>query len=523
MRRFWSVGAPCGVRQLLIGLAAAGLFGASPAAARFLPDPAEIGTPGDRKLVDEALSQLTVPGQATPAEALATLDRALTQLSEPSESRGIIQFLRAGLLSERDQDVAAREAIDESVRLLPGYSGPLLTAATLYSYSDQPTLAADYLLRATEIDPEMTRRFEEYDLNNILQRLSVLMEARRIKMLSERLLAIGWRGEGLGSRSRLALNAIEARVEEGDVAGARGLIPKLLLPRHSRDLLMQSKFRELWPDLERWAGSKLEKQWSVYLREARDRWQASKDPATALDYAIALEEANHNDTMIREMLPLFSSLDPQDDYDLIFVAAKLAEALARKGRWDDIEKMFESGARAWPLGGHANALNIAANRARFAFYRGKAVEALAGIDAAIADSARWREQVNRGGLAAMHYYRACILHKLGRTEDAALSRTIVGQVHGPASLARLFLCLDKPETARQVLISALADEVKRAEVLGFVQKDSAPAIRSDYGGWLDARFEEMRTDPQLLSKVAKYGRVLPFSLSEGAPLEAQVP
>ena len=146
-------------------------------------------------------------------------------------------------------------------------------------------------------------------------------------------------------------------------------IPKLLLPSHSRLLLIQNKYQGLWPDIESWAGPKLEKQWLIYLAESREKWRATNDPAQAKAYADALSDAGHDDTLIREMLPLFSKrLDPEKDYDLMLVASQsLSAALAREGRWDDIEAVFKKASEAWPLGSEANALNIAAGRARYLF------------------------------------------------------------------------------------------------------------------------------------------------------------
>lgn len=498
-----------------IALASAALA-AAPAAAQFLPDPAEAAMPAERQLLDETLALLMKPRQ-TPDEVLAALDPALARLNRPTAARGLVQYLRARALSARNRDPAAREAIDESIRLLPGYSGPLLGGAEIYAYLDLPATAADYLVRASELDPETVRGVDEYEIDNILRRLRAQREERRIRLLSERLLEIGWLGRGVEQRSRLALEAIEARVEEGDVAGARTLVTKLLLPQHSRTLLMQNRYRELWPDIERWGGSKLERQWSIYLREAREKWQSSREPARAREYVRALEAAGHHNTLIREMLPLFSSIDPREDYELMFVAPPLAVALAGQGRWDEAEKLFEDAAEAWPLGRDANALNIAANRASHLFHRGRTAAGLAAMDSAIADARRWKGQVNADALATMHHYRACMLHKMGRGGDAALSRAMALRVLGPAAVAGLYLCLDQPEYARQALIAALEQEDLRDEVIGFVQKSSSQPMQSDYGRWLHDRYEALRSDPKLIAEVLKYGRILPFSLSEGAP------
>lgn len=491
---------------------------AAPLRAEFLPPPDKIALPQERALFNSTLSRV-LDKPNVDAAALPVLDEALAKLGEPTKLRGFVQFLRAGALAHQNKP-AALEAIDESVRLLPGYSGPLLGASNIYAYSDRPAQAADYLMRASQIDPDIVRQIDEYEINNIFHRLSFRQDDRRARLLSERLLELGWLGESLGSRSNLARRAIEARMSEGDTNGARRLIPKLLLPAHSMSLLMDNEYRDLWSDIERWAGAELEKQWPIFLSEAREKWAASRDPAAAKSYAQALAAAGHYDTLIKEMLPLFSKpLNAEEDYDLIFAAATLADALARKGRWVELETMFDRASKVWPLGGDANALNLAANRARYMFYRGKTAEALAVMDTAIADAARWQGQVNGDALAAMHRYRACMLHKLGKGDEAAVSRAIAADLLGPSSRAELFLCLDQIEAARSVLIKALADEKSRDSVIAFVQKSDVPPMQSDYGRAIEERHAALRSDPKLLAEVAKYGRVLPFTLSQGAPPE----
>lgn len=506
----------------LSSLIVAALLLASPAIAELLPRPDRIALPQEKPILTDTLLKLLKAPDTTRAEALATLDGALARLPQPTKLRGFVQFVRAGALIGRDAPAPAREAIEESIRLLPDYSGPLLGAVHIYAYSDQPGPAADYLLRASRIDPQMVAKIPEYEIQNIVRRLEFAADYRRIRTLGERLVAIGWRAESLSGQSALVRRAIEARLLESDLAGARALLPKLLSPTDSRILLMQNRFRPLWPDIEQWAGSKLEKQWQVYLAESRERWDASKDPANALPYLQALDKAGHDETIIRTFLPLFSQpLNHSRDQDLIFVASPLANALARRGRWDDAEAMYDHAMKVWPLGKGANALNLSANRARQLFYRGKTDEGLLAIDATLAEAARWKDEINGDAIAAMHHHRACMLHALGRDAEGLLSRTAVMAQRGLVGQAELFLCLDEPNSARDTLIAGLADEDAREDILSFLQNSDAAPMQSEYGRISQARARALRSDPQVLVAVVEHGRVLPFTLSEGAPVEAK--
>lgn len=487
--------------------------------AEYLPFPQDIATQSEQALLAKVLSRFSEASREDSADALHQFDEALVQLKEPTPLRGLVQFFRANILFGQDKDADAALAIDESMRLLPSYSGPLLLASRVHAYSDRPGMAADFLLRASTIDPDVVREFDEYDLSSLLHRLEAKDDQRRLHLVSERLLEIGWIGEGLELRSWIALKAIEGRMAVGDVAGARTLVPKLLVPNHSHRLLVANSYRELWPDIEQWAGSKLEKQWRIYLGEAREKWRASRDVSTVRDYVAILAAAGHDRTVIAEMLPLFSSLDKLKDHDLIFVASPLAGALARAGRWDDVERIFSQAQEVWPLGEQANALNIAANRARFLFYRGKTNEALELMDQTIAQARKWQGEVNSNALVIMHHYRACMLHQLGRVSEAGLSVAIALSGSRPEARARLHLCLDQPDRARQVMLDALTKEGTRNDVLSFMQPIPDNPVDSDFGRKTARNAETLRRDPKLVAEAAKHGRVLTFSLEDGAPRE----
>ncbi len=95
------------------------------------PLPEEILEPGERLIFSDLYSKLEhIEGSA---EALVVLDNALTKLRQPTKLRGMVQNYRAGILLYMDKFQAAIDAVDESIRLLPGYSGPLITAASTYA------------------------------------------------------------------------------------------------------------------------------------------------------------------------------------------------------------------------------------------------------------------------------------------------------------------------------------------------------------------------------------------------------
>ena len=505
-------------RAAAIAVAASlALAGIAPAPAEPLPRPESLV--GSEAMVRE-LSEMLVSGEADAGARLERLDAMLAELRQPNELRGLVQHLRAIHLLPMGREAAAREAIEESVRLLRGYSAPLFVASYLELSADRAAEAADYFIRASEIDPHLARGIMPYDLRNLIGRLNGSNDHRRLGRLAERLIAIDWQGRDVELRSRLALEAVRARAAAGDVAAARDHVTRLVAPAHLQALLLDNRYRELWPDLETWGGSRQERQWPPYLAELKAQFATSGEPVAALRYAEALRAAGHYRTIAREIGPLFDrSLDPQEDYDLLWVAPMVADALARLGRWAEIEPMFDRAARTWPLGSDANALNIAGNRARFMLLAGDARASADALDRVIEDAGRHGGQVSRNALATMHLHRACALQEAGREHETVASAAEVLGAGDPTLAAGLHLCFGQHAAARAALIAGLANEATRSSVLWYAQRSDAPPVQSDYGRRMAARLQALKEDASLLRAVAQYGRVLPHSPSAGAPPE----
>ena len=452
---------------------------------------------------------------------LAVLDKALAKLGRPTKLRGVVQFMRAKALDGSQEANMAMAAIVESVRLLPDHSAPLIAASEIYTFSGEPGIAADYLIRATQKDPAAARQIDAYEIDALIGRLESANDHRRVGKVSDTLLNIGWVGRDLTSGSSLARDAIKRRMSEGDVEGARALIPKLIVPADSRALLSLRAYQALWPDLEAWGGPKLRRQWKVYLDEARARWIASSSADSTRDYVAALAEARHDQTLIREILPILSEVADEDHFGMVFVVAPLARALVRQNQLDQAREMLDAAEKVWPLGSEANALNITLTRARVLLNTDRPAEALTMSEKALAEAKKWGEQINGSAVSAMHAYRACALHELGRTADAAESITIT-LTGGPILATEVYLCLDDVSAARQVLLNALKRPGQREDVIRYLQLDEPDYGSGKYSLKTRARLEELKKDSTLASELSKYGRVLPYELREGAPLEMSV-
>ena len=493
------------------------LSDSTPAGPRYFPAPEDFTGPGEQALLTGLTRSFAEQGATK--RTLLTLDEALGELPRPSKLRGVVQFMRSGFLIASNREAEAIDAIEESIRLLPGYSAPLLSAASAYAYANEPGKGTDYFLRAAEVDPQSVRKVDDYEVDNLMRRLNVARDERRARMLSDRLLEIGWVGSSLKSRSDLARTAIEQRIEDNNVAAAKALIPKLLVPAHTYELLIDKKYSAIWPDLEAWAGPRLENQWATYLREARDRWAPSKDVVATRDYLAALRAAGHDRTTIRDILPVFErKLDPVRDNELQFVVAGVANALANEGRWNEVQALFAKAQDVWPLERkNVNSMNIAANWASNLLFEGKYEQALQRMDVALDLARQW--EINPDAVGQMYAYRACALHQMKRDSEAGVSIGIASAVGFPNDLAYLHLCTGDRVAARQVLLDGLKSETGRGRVLAFMQKTSSRAVDSEYGRRLRAEIDQVKANPEILAEVQKYGRILPYSEGDGAPSE----
>ncbi|HWJ39005.1 MAG TPA: hypothetical protein VNR86_09640 [Sphingomicrobium sp.] len=499
------------------GILIASLAATSPARASYLPAPSELITPGEQALLGDAVRAVMSGNEEGSAAQIALLDSILAKDVEPTKFRGYNQMIRSNLLLDADRNIEAMAAADEAVRLLPGYSGPLLTAMQAYAYSDKAGQAADFLLRASDVDPDAVKEHvDDYDMFNLINRLRAAKDEHRLQIVSDRILAIGWRGQKFDSRSDLATQAIKLHLGKGDVAGARALVPELIEPEQTYDMLASNRYREIWPDLEKWAGPKLARQWELYLTESRSRWSASHAPEAADAYLNALLTAGRYSDVASDILPAFSNLGNARDYDLLFRVSGVARALVGLGRWNDVRTLYAAAERTWPLGKDVNALNVTGNEARYALSMGEPKRALDLIDRTIAEAQRTPQSINSDAIIGMHLARTCILHELGRGSEAGSSMAIASGTGDTESAVKLRLCIGDMNAARDVLIRALADDSHRDGAIALLQPDGAPLSKSPFELRLRNQWDRLRSDPKVLAELSKYGRILPFTVNEAA-------
>jgi tetratricopeptide (TPR) repeat protein len=280
------------------------------------------------------------------------------------------------------------------------------------------------------------------------------------------------------------------------------------------ELLIDARYRELWPSIEAWAGSDLSKQWAAYRDELKREWEASNDFEAGTAYARALAAQGDYRTVVATFLPFLSTdLPSPPPHGFEYLASPVSRSLSAVGRHDEGLALLRRLEAMVPPDQDVQRLNFSANIAREQLAAGRPAEALASIEQSLQQARRHGEAVNVSALVSMHNVRACALHGLGRGADAADSIAYVTAHQGGhlATYISLLACLGRKDDARNFLITALADDGQRSAALFFVQPNTF-VPRTDYQVSLDRFRRGLITDLEVIATAKRYGRILAFPL-----------
>jgi tetratricopeptide (TPR) repeat protein len=475
-------------------------------------------TPEERPLLPR-FADATVKIRAGSPDALAVLDQLVTSLPRPTPFRGMVQLARVTALVQLDRHDDAFQPIEEAIRLLPEHAIPKLIGAEIYTYSTNPSRAADLWLTASREDPEAARQINDYHVKSLLGRLEDEGDDRRADLVSNRLVEIGYAGGLTKDRSARALSVIQSKIKAADVTGAVALVPALVTPGHFVSLLVDKRYSKLWPAIEEWAGTRLEKQWPVYLATLDREWEASRSLDAAAAYANALVDVNDHAAVVAKFMPLLApeKLLPSDA-DAEYLAPIIAGALAKMGRANEGIELLRRLLLVWPPATDARGLNISANLARQQLFDSRTEDALKSITQVLADAAARGPLINRSALAAMHLVKACALHKLGRTAELTDSKAVIiaNQIGSPGPYIAMLACTNDRPSAKAFLLARLNDENRRGFALQYLQP-TEEEFQQPYRKALQPFQDGLRRDPELLKLATRYGQILSFPVSGRLP------
>jgi tetratricopeptide (TPR) repeat protein len=506
-------------RPRLAFLLAAAIAAAGPAAARPMPPLDELATsPAEQALIPRFQALISPAGSRDPAERLRQADALLAELPRPTPLRGAVQMARSNFLEAVQRQTEAVGAAHEAIRLLPGYSGPLVSAAMLEAYREHPTESVDHLLAAQAIDPELIGRLDEYDVNTLVRRLDQGDDREALARLAELLARVEWK-KAPDTASRLALARIEARLDSGDGDGAESLVADVVEPELFSRLLTQKEYAPVRPAALAAAGPRLEKLWRRYLALVQSQWQSNAHDRVRRVYADALVAAGHDRSLIATFAPMFEHPIDPEDHSFLFAAVPVARAYARLGQWERGYELLTRVAAAFAEPDVANRLNVTAAYAMLLEEQGRLEDAAAAFDSLIEESRRWSSEVGEHNLNVMHSHRACVLEELGRRAEAQSSWQHLRsrEATDPSPLASALLCRDDLPGARAVLIAALDRDSTRAEALSMIQPNSRGPYPSEHSRRERERSDRLRADPALRAAALRYAELLTERLNASAP------
>ena len=451
------------------------------------------------------------------SEMLSKLDALLPKLNKPTKARGHLQLMRAQLLYSENKFAETKLALDESIRLLPNYTGPLLFGAEFFAPSNNAALAMEYLVRAAAIHPRSIDLVDSYTVSTIMQRLTFANDNDRVHKLSSTLLKNNWTRGTPSLRSTMASTVIRHLLKIGDVEAAKAYIPNIINPIESYRLLTNKNYEAIWPALEEWSGPKMERQWSLYLTDLRAQWKASNSAEDIRAYTNALRAANASDLIIRDILPVFDNQinNIEDSELLLFVVAPVATALAQKGRWDEAFSLFDKAEKIFAKYDTANILNIRLNHSRLMYFHGDHINTINAIDKQIVELDSFGDEVNADARSQLLSIKICALAELGKKKDA-LKILATSGASTPFVFTDMHLCVGQFDQAKSIILRQLQFPDKRGDVIAWLQPDTSILMDSEVSRARRIRWNRLKSDPAILAAIKKYGRLMPYSSIEGA-------
>ena len=514
----------------LTAVAATMAYGMTPGVARAqVADPLAMTTdPADRAVMAEAASAI-----AGRSPDIARLDAVLAKLPRPTPLRGMVQTVRAGVLASAQATGPAVAAIEEALRLLPDDPRPKLVATGIYTFSGSPQRAADLLLQASRLAPEMTRHFDRYVVMALTGRLTEIGDRSRADRLNARLGEIGFSSGLAPERSTAALSRTREAMRMSPGAATDEAVNLVTTIGDLDDLLtlyIDRRYAPLWPRIAEWAGADLAAQSRRYLDELRGDWAAAADFDTATPYARRLSRLEAYPAVVSLFLPMFDAIDtgaavpaearaagaPRGEG--VFLAPIVARALAHQGRYDEARALLARVATTVPADDQGNGLNLDGAYLQLAAMETDWPQVLTRADVFLDRAKRYGSNVNRASVLLVKAWQACALARTGQSAAAepVTAEVLLDEALVPGAAMQMYVCRGDQAAARALVIRRLADETTRDWALRYVQPTGS-ATTTPLDRLTDPVDDAVRTAPDVVAAATRVGRILPNPVSVGLP------
>ncbi|MFN3388237.1 MAG: hypothetical protein ACK40O_04850 [Allosphingosinicella sp.] len=506
-------------------LLAALMLAGAPAAAAPNPPPGDRSAAGDEALrtAAEAIDALDIgklyDDKTYAAAILGHAERIAAAGKDDPDVRmgmGNVRMLALTALERVPEALALGQALIAAGETNPFTFGIAASAAGAAGDRAAALAALEAGARAMQPDEgEPMRAFINEDL--VQWMFGSFYEAKdkaSQRRLSEALLTIGWPDpDDIDRRDWYRLDAIDRRLESGDIAGARALALEVKGAAPTVRLATARRYYDLFEAGED-PVALVESALARGNRHSRERLEAEPDNLKRLlTRAQTLREMGKEEQALALLLPATADLAAVETggEDAFWIVNEAAYSLQALGRSAEAVALMEK-LLTLDMKKHGSLVNMAINHGAVLIGAGRYEEA-----------ARYSEALEARveGLASPFgkmwiWSSAACGHALGGDMAAAapaLARLKEGSETNEAAHMRALLCADDMDAAETLLIRRLRGDDPH-EVLAALQDYTVGEHRTEAGRLIAGRLQALRARPAVAAEIAKVGRILPLPLSK---------
>ena len=422
------------------------------------------------------------------------------------EGQAIVAAMRASALVGLKRKREAENLIAVAERLAPNAPEPNRMLFLGGLVADDYEVSANALDRMIARFPDQVHELDPEWVWYLLRNEPKGQERRN----EDRRIALARLGYGGGAGDYLSVSAVELLMKRGDVAGATELLPYIDAPREVENLLIQRRFHDLWPELEKLAWPSLAKvrkssvvQAERDLAETPDDVEKLQQLANALRYAGRYEEA----IALRSRLPATIEAMAAADEQTGWLLNNIAFAFHHAGRADEADRLFARLNEApmrdarWRVSMIINRLELLVADGRF----DRALPLLQTTEAsANTDGNAYAQQLVRR-------LKYCILSRTGRTGEAEtlLPELLSNADDAPGPTIEGLLCAEDLDKAEQVALAALKTDSFHDDFVRALQVE--PLVADDPSIWSNG-WKQLRLRPAIAKEFERLGRDMPSQL-----------
>lgn len=469
-----------------------------------------------RPELEKVQALMQKPDEASKIEALSLIAAISDKVPHPSPFAGLMDGLKAGVLSDLRRPQAALTAFrsataqydgnPEVFRLWIGYEIDL----------GDGTSVAKALQRTRAVQPGIVATLDERWIQGALGQVQALEPAKRQAAREDICLALsasGWQQTPRTAFGDTILRcAILAHVRRGQMAEARALLANEPSAKTLVTLAAERRYQSFWPAVDRMMADHFRGALQADARRAAAAAKAAPTSYKAVLYQMqTLRALGRFDEAIAVGKPLATDrarieMVGPDGFRLV---NEYAAALKMAGRPDEaiaaLDLVIGLGIEQYP-----DLAPIAINRADMLSAMGKDQAALDSFNSLAADHL---DRLNAHGRSYVWAGRACVLYRMGRLDEAKAdeAKLTAKPADNWGAATRVVTCRGDVKATATILLDRLRDEDARNDVFDqFLTFETAEAQMPMEQTILQT-LAKARATPEVQAEFAKYARPLHYA------------